>query len=173
MSSVALCYHTSGSSSLVPAELQRHVYKRHIYCKDKLIAFLKRKCDGLKSSENDLTTVIKNENINVCVKHRTKWAYHSSQCGEARWTLDNLRGRQFRVWFLIITWTLSWNFRFQILEFLEESRTLIVTWNANLIKWLKIVTILLCRLISPLTLTLFRICLHFLDTYMTISLKIR
>jgi spore maturation protein CgeB len=50
---------------MVPAKLQWHLQAVHVHCKDKLITFSKRKCDEMKHSEINLTSVIKDENGNV------------------------------------------------------------------------------------------------------------
>jgi hypothetical protein len=72
-----LCYQTLGNSFMVPVKLKWYLYTKHVDCRHKPIAFLKSKCDELKHTETNLTSVIEAENENVCeplykVGHQTQ-----------------------------------------------------------------------------------------------------
>jgi hypothetical protein len=51
---------------MVTATLQRHLHTKRVDRKDKPIELCKRKCDELKQSKTNLTSVIKGEHGNVC-----------------------------------------------------------------------------------------------------------
>jgi hypothetical protein len=48
---------------MVTATLQRHLHTKRVDRKDKPIELCKRKCDELKHSKTNLTSVIKGENV--------------------------------------------------------------------------------------------------------------
>jgi hypothetical protein len=65
------------------------VHTKHVDCKDKPITFLKCKCDQLKYSQTNLTSLIKGENGNVCETSYTV-SCHTAHCSEACVIYGNL-----------------------------------------------------------------------------------
>lgn len=72
-----LCYQILGKSSMV-----QHLHTKHDDCKDRPITVFKCKCDELKHSQTNLTSVVKGEQGNVC-EESYKLSYHIARCVEA------------------------------------------------------------------------------------------
>jgi hypothetical protein len=65
---------------MVPLKLQQYLHTKHNDRKDKSTALFKCKCDAVKHSQANLTSVIKGENGNVCeASHEV--SYHVAHCG--------------------------------------------------------------------------------------------
>jgi hypothetical protein len=100
---ISLRYQAEGNRSMVLAKLLRHLHTEHVDCKDRPIALFKLKCEELKHSQTNLTSVIEGENGNVCeASYRVN--YHTARCPyECRNSHETLHKRQFRVCLVIIT----------------------------------------------------------------------
>lgn len=102
-------YRTVGNSSVVTAAVTTAFTWKCNECKDKPIVPCKRKCDKLKHSKANSTSVVRVK-MEMCVKHRTMWAailLAALKAMRVRTSQSALHRGESCVWLVIMDWR-SW-----------------------------------------------------------------
>lgn len=89
MPSVFHAIKTPANGSMVPAKLQRQSHTKHADACTELLDFFRRKCEELKQSKRNLTSVIRGESLNA---HDPSYeaSYHTARCDKAHMAAEHI-----------------------------------------------------------------------------------